>query len=245
VSYNYVIVYTMGKVGSSTLVSSIQSCFGGRPTTEEQMRNAKFFSAHTPDLGIIDGLVRPHKLRSIPKAKAERLKWIIDNKPPIKLITAVRNPVERMISGVFHHWKMYQKMFVGHPPVKVMEDFHNSEWSLNWLDTHLLRDFGIDAYSLPFDFDRRCSIISAGNVEAMILRLEDVKHWRGMIKNFLEVDSIGSIYQKNRGPEALYKYRAELTLSQVFMRKMLNSKLAKHFYTENEREEFRSHYRKS
>jgi len=231
----------MGKVGSSTLFSSLQSHFGGTPRTIEEMQNATLYNGHTLNLGMIDGLKRQLPLRRIRKVKSEKLKWIAQNKSALKLITVVRNPIERVISGVFHHWKIYQKMFVGHSPMDAIENYYNSNWSLNWLETHLLEDFGVDVYNIPFDFNKKSAVLVTGNIETLVLRLEDSAYWHKVLGEFLEID-IDEVGHINKSSTASHGYRERLVLSSEFKNRMLNSRLAKHFYTEEERSEFGSRY---
>ena len=237
-------LYCMGKCASCSLYAAMQP----PDYSDLQYHNVKHYEtatllrAHTLGLGMLDGLIRETPLREINQVKVKRLKWIVETKQPLRIVTIVRNPVDRAISAIFHHHKRWiQKL---HKPFhEMLEDGFNKDWALDWFDNHLLPPFGIDVYSKPWDFKTKHITLEVDNVSCLVLRTEDSKLWKPMVEEFLD-RPIRGIGKLNIGHNAIEFKKRRVRLSDSFLDYMLNSKLSKHFYSPVERHQFRTKYQK-
>ena len=109
------------------------------------------------------------------------------------------------------------------------------DFPINFLDLHILKHFGIDAYQTPFP-DEDYVLLKKGNVELLIMKY-DID---SSIKNKIIGDLINNKSFKideNRNVSsskkyaAVYKEMQTISFPKWYIDKMLNNKYMKHFYS--------------
>jgi len=109
----------------------------------------------------------------------------------------------------------------------------------------LKKVFGIDIYSVNFPKKKGYQIYKTKNkLEILLIRLENLTQYAPVaFKEFLNVDEF-TLENSNVSETKFYypiyrKFISEKFLSQVYVEKLYNSKYARHFYTEEELENFK------
>jgi len=218
-----IFVFQMGKVGSSTVYYSLKN----------QLPNRFILHAHDfkPDHKRI---VKVRALYKHFKKHPER---------PLKIITLVRDPIGRNISGFFQEYERYVGRPFRHDDFSVEElrniflEKYNHRAPLDWMD-RLKSHFDIDVYAepiLPSHYKR----YQSGSVECLLLRHDiDNEEKARILQDFLGLDHL-EIENYNQSIRHVYgaKYREfkqALTLPKDFLQKMRSSRYYTHFYTAEE-----------
>ena len=242
-----VIVFQMGKVGSTSVASSFPT--PGHPVSVQTHH------LHRPRIEVAKqwsrdrGLpVRAHFFHA--DAVARR---VVDRGRPFKLITLVREPVGRSVSNFFHNFER----FVGVP---LAESTHTADELTEILVAHekqldesrwFQREFepalGVDVYEHPFPHDAGAQVIPRGQGEILVLRLETpdaVKE--AAIAAFLgEADftlSSANVGDAKDYGEGYQRFRETAVLPPDFLDRKLATVYATHFYSDAERADIRARW---
>jgi len=244
-----ILVYQMGKVGSTSIYETLK-------------RNG-ILSYHIHDFNILRRILRQSSvtykyitllekvlftLRDIciflpRKMFLKRLK----KKSKIKIITLVREPIGRNISGLFQVRITRIKKLILSRDIKLIEkkfyeDFPHF-YPLVWFDDELKSIFGIDIYKYNFDKEKGYQIIKRENIEVLVLKLEKLEVNKKIVSSFLshKIDLVGANKSEDKWYSDIYKeFRGNFTPNLKYIDTLYNSKYMKHFYSEEEIEEFRN-----
>lgn len=244
-------VYQNGKVGSSTIIKSL------RNTGVENAHIHRFFFKRD----IVGELLLGEEAAAFLKNSnaftlrnpeyAELLKNAVKGR---KIITMVREPIAVDLSTVFQ-WigsGTADRFFAQR--IKEGKDFRQIVFELmvkiqnrqfEWFEDELKELCGVDIYAYPFDKEKGYTIISAEEVEILLLKAERISDLTEIIGDFagnpcleLQNDNIG----KNKEYAHLYeeiKKKIKLT-SQYVDRYYNRHSCINHFYTEKEQKYFLS-----
>lgn len=120
-----------------------------------------------------------------------------------------------------------------------------------WFNRELRTVFDIGVFAAPFPVETGHAVYSKGNVEALVIRLEDLSE-KGpeAISNFLGLDEQLVLKQRNVraqsvASEAYQRVKEEVSLSLPLCKKIYSSKFVKHFYSEDMTNKFTLHWTKS
>ncbi len=231
-----ILVYSMGKVGSSTIYELLRKTY---PCLH-------VFHVH---------FLSKNNLENILPAISSKYHWNIGNgkrilefirnhpKYPIKIITLVRDPISRDISGIFQNWEAKINN-TDYTEVDAEElcrylDTKDQSYTLSWFDSEFKDYLNFDIYSHTFDKQKGYSIYSHGNVDILCLKLERLDEiYEEAIESFLGKNSIVmkkynlSVQKKTASlyKELTAKYKAD----NKKLRAVYDSKFVRHFYTEKE-----------
>lgn len=232
----HVILYQMGKVGSSTLKESL---------TKYDLKTLHihryFFFNQNEKLNFRFFI---YKLR-----KAITFDYFLIKKR-IKVITFYRDPLQRNISSFFQNLKFY---FSGEELEsltfeKVRDKFNSIEkihsTPNNWFEVEFKRKLKIDIFDHPFDRDAGYSVFSKKNIDVFICTTEKINTLKLEFGVFLGVENF-ELIQKNVGDNKWYKelyneFKKRYTPPLELLDELYNSKTIKHFYTDKKRIELRS-----
>lgn len=249
-----VIVYQMAKVGSSSVVASLRYIYA--------QLGLRVQVYHVHSLNYLDELeagVRmlpnpEERLRIIQSDRALRRLIDQDQQKRWKLISLVRDPVARNIASFFADlddlmpdW--HARLQSGSLSLQQLQDYfldlkqgiHNTPET--WFDTQMLPVFGIDVFAEPFPKDVGYKTYRGSSPASLLLiRLENLSACaRTAISEFLGLDTF-VLMNWNMGDDKPYAdvYRAfrRMPLPRPYVEEMYNTKLARHFYTEQEIEKF-------
>ncbi len=253
-THTAVIIYQMGKVGSTTIHASL----------EEASLPFPIYKVHfLSDEGMAHAVEFHQKTLKIPWENtphiqtSEFLRDKIQTEPDHKwkVITVVREPIMREVSEFFQYLhSMYPELLDEHGniekerAIKLLQTrlmFYNPEknYTCRWFDMEIKGMFGLDVFAHPFDTAKGFSIIQHGSVDLLILRLEDLnRNFSEAIGQFLALDSPLEIVKSNVRSEqkrgsTYEQVRQELTLRESICRKIYASTYARHFYAEAEIEQ--------
>lgn len=249
-----IIIYSTGKVGSSTVLTSLIQFF------KSEAREVPVYHAH--HLNGLEKLAADVKVRFPNPAQVlekleidEELRRKIDSDATQNwnIITLTRDPVATKISTLFQmlevfipDWKskydenqldlhelqeLLIKQFVGRPGPG------------DWFDVQLKPVFGIDVYSSDFPHQRGYNIHSGKNRDRLLLiRLEDLNRVGQEAMNlFLNVKNfnlIPSNVGEGKVYSSLYREFKKLPLPKSYLETCYASRYARHFYTDKEIENF-------
>ena len=213
-----VFVFQMGKVASSSIFESLKQQYSGAVGHAHHIGEDNWMS------------VQLHE-------------WY-QNGNPIKIISPVREPVGRNISGFFQQFEDYTGIDVTeckltHKEIKrYFLDKFDHQLPLRWFDEMMNTYFNIDVYAIPFPSNGHCTY-SNKNVDLLVLRIDisDAEKEKAIrefldFPNFiLEKSNVGSQKEYN----ALYQeFKNNLKLPDEYIETMCNSKYFKHFYSASE-----------
>lgn len=164
---------------------------------------------------------------------------------PLKAITLVREPIGRNISAFFQNLRVYTGMRDAHRHmsvdalIEVFLDRYQHDASLQWFDVEVCRTLDIDVYSTPFPKQRGATVLASGNRELLIMRHnlpDDTK--ASLVAEFLGLRrfriSSANVSQDKSYGNAYREFVRRITLPPDYIDQMLGSKLASHFFSEDE-----------
>jgi Putative capsular polysaccharide synthesis protein len=236
-----VLVYQMGKVGSSTVAWALR-----------EIEGLYAFQIH---------LMHPDSIRRWRAAMRKRGLWgfetvmdvagvalregIIEAGVGAKIITLVREPIGRNCSFYFQNLNALWRTVDAHEkvePARLVGEFldrFNHRGCLEWFDREFKAVLGVDVYEHAFPHDAGHLRIDAGRYDILIMRadLDDSAKVKCM-EEFLGVEGL-SLAPKNVGSQKPYaavyrKFLDALELPEAYVDEMLDSKYARHFFSPEE-----------
>lgn len=256
-----VFVLQMGRVGSASVTVAVKNAYQALGIDVPVYHN--HYIAHydliieRASFDLRDYSAAKHDIEHVDMKNRTELFACLENQQPVKLISLVRDPVARNVSAFFFafssfvpDWKereLHQPLSAG----ELCNIFESKrafiQTAFNWFDEQLKDGLGIDIYSVPFDKSRGWQIYKHGLVEVLIVRMEDLyRVGENALRRFLRLPHVQMV-KVNTGEEreAYELYRRFLThpISQEYLEMTYATKLARHFYTEDEREQFIQRWR--
>ncbi len=243
-----IIVYQMGKVASSTIVKTL--------------REAGYTNLFQPHRILAENIAKYEK-----KADKSNEYYIrVDEEGKFidrynlvngaKIITLVREPIERNFSAFFQNYKMmtgdeFQNSKASTD--KMIEKFiHNypHETPIRWFEDEFNKVLGIDIYDYPFDHKKGYSIIDANGISILAMQSEINDETKNQaLQLFLGNSSIhisrANESSKKDYSEAYRKFKKEIVLPASYIEEMYDSNYSKYFYSPEEIEIFRQKWSKN
>ncbi|MCM3444722.1 putative capsular polysaccharide synthesis family protein [Metabacillus halosaccharovorans] len=227
-----IILYHMGKVGSSSFLMSLAKLKSGR---------AIWYTTKIIDYNnnVFDNINQLFRNTNGYKNK-------------LKIISLVREPVARNISAFFQHLddtvpNFYDRYYSGKIHMKdlinVFMRTFDQNLAIKWYDTEFKKYLNIDIYQEMFDKEKGYQVISAKNFDLLLLKLESVNNIdNNMISSFLEVDNFilenENIGENKRYTQIYKEFKETIPVTKDYLHKFYNSKYMRHFYSQMEIDNF-------
>jgi hypothetical protein len=240
-----ILVYQMGKVGSSSIFAAVAAL--GVSVFHIHTLNPKSLAERT-ERSRAQGHIPMH----IRHSHRVRENFLEKNRP-LRIITAVRDPIARNISAYFQnlHFLREQKSAFDEDELNAIMSEFMSNYShsvpLTWFDQEIRDVIGVDVYEHPFPKNEGVQRIHEKDKDILILKAETSDEVKiNAIKEFLRISEL-SLEPKNIGEEKPYKhyYKAFLNriqLPEAYLKEMYESRYAQHFYTPEEINKFRERW---
>ena len=245
-----ILIYQMGKVGSTSMLRSIRRITINRPV----------FHVHTLRKDVLDDIERLYSGREIALghhyyagrylsqklcARNSEKKW--------RVISLVREPIARNISAFFQNLDLYTR----HPDldganpdeiVNVMiQDYLEKfphDTPLKWFDREIKENLGVDVYSGSFPAEVGYKIYESDRADLLLIRCEDINKCAiTAIKEFLGISRIeiknANVGSKKEYNEVYERFKNKIRLPKEYVDEMYSSQLARYFYSDEELREFR------
>jgi hypothetical protein len=254
-----ILVYQMGKVGSSSIFDSIKSAGVYRP----------LFHIHFLNLSSIQNA--EERLRKHFGNRGSVNRWALYESrfvlrrflqrpvKNLKLVSLVREPVARNISSFFSNLDLFIPDFIGRftrgdigiPDITrhYLQDFHEHTYPLTWFDNEVKDVFGIDVFSNENLIQQSRGLFSykRGNVDLLVLRVDDIDEVAvPALQDFLGIE-LNSLVVANEAEGQEYdrayrEFKKELKLPEQYLSAMYQSKLVTRFYSDTEIDRFRRNW---
>lgn len=249
-----IFVYQMGKVGSMTVHETLRALRLPNPVYHVHFLSAagiRRAAAFYRGLGLPS--MPEHVI--ISEALLGKLAKTRDVHP--KVITLVRDPIARDISGFFQHVESsHPELLSGNGDLGVEHAlriirelqcvFRNynedTDFACSWFDRELKQVLGVDVFEHPFPHETGYLIIRRPEVDVLILRLEDLtRTFSAALEKFLGITGPITRIDRNTALERRVAgaYRCvvdRFRLDPETCSRIYSSRLSRHFYGEEERE---------
>ena len=264
-----VVIFQMGKVGSTSIKRSLQALnpdmaiyhshlLSKERIAETEKKRKKFFRTER-----VSYLKRPWMNQFLRKEigrKQGGRKW--------KVITLTRDPIARNVSTFFENLEVQAIDTNGAFEIRsdyydilrsvvTLDDMHllvdlffnklRHESPLEFFDRELKGIFGVDVYASEFPKSRGYHIYRSTQADVLLIRLENLNTCaREAFKEFLGIDNF-TLKSENVGLQKIYaplykKFLDSITWPESYLDKFYESKFMKHFYTQNEIKGFRENW---
>ncbi len=179
-----------------------------------------------------------------------------------KVVTLVRDPVARNLSSFFQILDLQlnfglQERLKSRGIDEVLkelfdlffDEYPDHEVPLIFFDSELRNVFGVDVFATPFPKSKSFKIYKGENVEVLLMRLENLDECAPRaFHEFLGIDGF-KVENSNVGSEKEYaevyrRFLKEIRLPESYLEKMYGSKVARHFYSQEEIQAFESKWRR-
>jgi Putative capsular polysaccharide synthesis protein len=251
ISRDPVLVYQMSKVGSTSLLYSLQFAYAKAGLFRVPMYHAHTLSNldfHEQQAEQAKG--PGHHLALVREYK--QIRRAIEDQPLAhwNVVSLVRDPVARQVSDYFHHidrhlpdWRSRwenQKLSID----EVVQNFltvHDPTY--NWFEAEIDSIFGIDVYASAFPHEAGYGIyLRPPKGSLLVLRLEDLDRVaKPAVDQLLGIKKF-KLYSFNLGGEAgygeIYRQFKRQPIPNWYLEKIYSGRIARHFYTSAELEKF-------
>jgi hypothetical protein len=232
ISGSPVLVYQMGKVGSSSVGASIprsahlHTLYGNPPCEAVYDTERRGFMMVA---GWVYDFIR---------------RVVIRSRKDVKIISIIRTPIERNVSMYFQdfpYW--YVRHRKEHPEISrfsggtLVEDIYVKTFPHmyvdEWFDKEIRRLTGIDVYSEAFDLDSGYQIYERGKYKWLVIKLEKIQDRWADIQDFVGEKIV--LENKNMSENKWYKPIYDLHKKTLLENKAISDlvksgKFYKHFY---------------
>lgn len=236
-----VLVYQMGKVGSTSYATALEKVDGISVMHIHRLnkRNTETMISRF----LCDGMVG----LAIKERRWQAVADFIDKcSHRIYILSAMRNPIDRNISAFFQNLEQEINANIK----KLMKNFlesYNHQIPERWFEAQFLEALGVDIYRYPFDKKRGWGSFDCRNYKCLLVTAEadDPKKVEGL-NSFLGTD-IKSLPRKNIGAGKQYsvlyrKFKERLILPESYIDSQLNTRVVSHFYTSAKIDEFKQRW---
>jgi len=242
-----ILIYQMGKVGSSTVYRSLKAARIQSPIihchflSRENIRHVEHYFLSLPSQEVPDHIEKCKRLSNYIHRNMGKHRW--------KVITLVRDPVAREISDLFQNLEVVvPELGVTKTTsniqlaidrlLNMFKNFDESEdYACAWFDLELKDVFKIDIYNYPFDKERGYQIYNDTIADVLLIRLEDLsKCFKAAMTDFLNMPDLELIHFNvgaNKEYEQLYaKVVSSIRIPRDSLDKIYSSRYVKTFYSE-------------
>lgn len=238
---DFVLVYTIGKVGSTSIGDSIKNSvvlhsLNGEPN--------KYFSAKYQSSFLLRILNYLKWIFYIKKTK-KIIKKKKDNNDKIKIITGIRDPIARNISAFFQSLSEGNNNNTSNNVL--IEEFFlfaNHFTPLYWFEREIRHHFNINIYNHKFNKSKGYSIIEKNGVEIFLYRLDKLDELEKEIGKFLDSKNFELKYKNKSNQkwysEKYYAFKREIKFKESFLNLIYNDDRISYFYTKSEIINFKS-----
>lgn len=261
------LIYQMGKVGSTSLSLSLKQELSDRP----------IFHIHYLTESLINSIAVHNRTEFRPDmVKRCRNNWdsmLVREKlnaglgdKKLKVITMVRDPVARNISAFFQTLQIdhdterscyHLRSFYGFETTATDDDvstlgpFFLSHFEhdtpLVFFDRELKGVLDVDVFATRFPKEKGYAILESDRAEVLVLRLEDLDQCvQEAIREFLGLEhfELGKFnVGKSKGYGGMYRtFLKTMALPASYLDQMYESRYARHFYTDHELAKFRDRW---
>jgi hypothetical protein len=268
------LIYTMGKVGSSSVLHSLQQLDLDRPIYH-------LHSLASDPLAKLEAELKP----AFPDPQAMvslhhvwRCQYVLDElarRPDRKMqaISLIRDPLARNVSNFFQHigvealpsatggqrWRLFSSFydfeFVAgeHDMDQLIDVYLAKEWHdfpPLWIERELEGVLGIDVYATPFPREQGYAIYQSDRARLLLIRLQDLNRCAEQaLCQFLDLDRFtlvnANVAEKKEYVDVYQAFKAAIAFSESFLDEIYTSKLARHFYSSAEIQAFRDRWNKT
>jgi hypothetical protein len=227
-----VIVFQMGKVASSTIEATLNEAPGVDVFRAHRLRREEQARPEKPGRRLYESwLIHEH---------------LIQPRIPAKVVTLVREPVGRNVSAYFQNIdqlfdvKDAWKKLSSEELTRGFLEKYNHQRALTWFDAEFKPVLGIDVYQRPFLHEQGFQRIQSAPYDALILHVEVPDEVKAReLARLLGLAEL-KLVQKNVGEakdyaEIYQRFVRTLKLPASYVDEMLDSKYARHFFTDEHR----------
>jgi hypothetical protein len=269
------LIYTMGKVGSSSVLHSLKLLPDlGHPLyhlhslAPEPLRELE--AELKPAFPDPQALVSLHHVW--------RCQYVVSRlaahtEQRVQAITLVRDPLARNLSDFFQHihveplpdasgvrrWQLVSsfhdfKITVREDDVSALiELYFEKEWHdfpALWMDREIEGVLGIDVYATPFSREQGYAIYRGPRADLLLIRLRDLDRCASQaLPEFLGLDAftlVNANVAENKEYVDVYRaFKAAIAFPESFLDEMYSSKLVKQFYSSAEIQALRDQWNKT
>jgi hypothetical protein len=250
-----ILIYQMGKSGSSTIEKSVKRSRINLPVFKIHGLRRKLIKADEDRFKKLyrrDPDTSAKNARTIWDSQSVRRRAVSDrDNHTWKIITAVRDPVARNVAAFFQTMHSEHGIEIGTLKGQENDDLQKKlthlffqkvtwhDYPLEWFDKELKQFFGIDVYGQRFPKEKGYQMLRSGNIEVLVIKLEKFDLCgQKALREFFDTSNF-NIQVTNIGAKKYYgcdyqKFLNSLFVPQEYIEKMYNSKLVRQFYTQNE-----------
>ena len=242
-----VLVFQMGKVGSTAVYDSLRSA-GLREV--EQVHVLTRFDELEARVRTDFPAPRP-TLREIDRGRELRRRLDAAPEEPWTVVSLVRDPVARNVSAFFQSVTELVPHAREAPDVDELVEAFGSLFPhddvLIWFPTQFVPVLGIDVFAVPFDHHAGYQRYESAHARAVVIRAEDLDASWSAATRELFGRSMPRLPRSNQSADKWYapllpEFRRRLRLSDAYLDRMYDSTVARHFYRPEELARFRSRW---
>lgn len=260
-----ILVHQMGKVGSSSIVKSLEQAAIAQPIIKTHFLNPRTHQEKWRHINLYQkyphnrkGFVPRHLI--VGRSLSRQLPELLAQNKRIKVITAVRDPIARGISSFFQNVNQYIPDFMQKfESQKIeMEKIAEAFWQQagerryrhhQWFDQEFKSVFDIDIFSIDFPKSQgyliKKSIVR--NIDLLVIKLESFNYSLVQsLKEFLDTDTImlvnSNMSQMKKYDIAYQQFKSYIKFSPEYIDNMYDSQFAHHFYSDAEISSFKSRW---
>ena len=245
---NPILIYQMGKVGSSTVYHSLK----------EQVTNRSIYHFHSINRTTIEGH-KTNNRRFIKSGDFKKVftgvgfgelmnKRILEGNEKFDVITLVREPLTRNISAFFqnaYRWipDFEKKCLEGTLDTRATINYFFSKGKfhtrgLDWVEMEIKGVLGIDVYASSFPVQKGYEEYENKKSRLLLLRMEDLNDKGDVIKGFLGLDNF-KLKNANVGGTKFYSdaykaFKKSIRFPEEYIDRLHSHKYSQHFYNKSE-----------
>ena len=267
------LIYTMGKVGSSSIFFSLRQLRLRRLVDHVHFLDLEHLNQLEASLrrDYPDSLVN---LRHIWRSQRHAQELARNPATRVQAISLIRDPLARNLSNFFQQIVVKPLSGVGNAKWHVASPYYGFEctvqadesgaldvrelielyfdrvehdFHVHWLEHELGGMLGIDVYASPFPTDKGYAIYHSDRADVLLFRLQDLnRSVTQAMHEFLGFQGF-SLTNANVGDQKAYAdvyhaFKASIVFPESFLDRMYDSRFARHFYTQDERQALRAQW---
>ena len=250
-----IIVYQMGKVGSQSIIKTLETLNLSRPIYHVHritLDGLEYIEERAENMGRLypgKNYWSGQYLRQKLKNRSSVDSWDI--------ISMIRDPVARNLSAFFHglnYWypeaqEEYDQLDDQVLFTNIRQVFLNKfphDRPITWFNSEIRSIFGIDIFSGHFPKEKRYKIYDGEQDRLLLIRLEDFNRcYREAMHEFLRIEfEKFTLVKANIATQKWYgllyvDFLNWLVLPSDYLKKLYGSRLIQHFYSREEIKQFR------